>query len=268
MKLSPGNREELLMQTGSVARSPVANFRYYDIIIAFYVTVQLASNFVAASKVANIGGFAFGAGILVFPFGYIFADILTEVYGYAGARRAVWLGFATQFLMALIAWMVISFPPDANWDGQSAWVRVFKNSPRLVMASLVAFWTGELVNSFVMSRMKILTAGRFLWMRTIGSTIVGQFADSLIFYPLAFGGEWSNQLIGTVLLTNFVLKVAVEVIATPWTYMVVGFLKRNEQYDAYDYGVNYNPFHVKLERKADQARLPGASKGEETGSGV
>ena len=256
------------MQPGPDNRSSIGNFRYYDIVIAFYVTVQLASNFVAASKIANIGGYAFGAGILVFPFGYIFADILTEVYGYAGARRAVWIGFATQFLMALIAWMVISFPPDPNWDGQAAWVRVFQNSPRLVAASLVAFWVGELVNSAVMSRMKILTQGRFLWMRTIGSTLVGQFADSLIFYPLAFGGDWSNELIGTVLLTNFVLKVTVEVIATPWTYFIVAWLKRNEHYDAYDYGVNYNPFHVKLERRPDQAIIEGAPEGEETGSGV
>ena len=170
--------------------------------------------------------------------------------------------------MTLIAWMVISFPPDSSWDGQAAWDRVFQNSPRLVAASLVAFWSGELVNSFVMSRLKIITQGRFLWMRTIGSTLVGQFADSLIFYPLAFGGEWTHELIGKVLITNFILKVAVEVFATPWTYFIVGWLKRNEQYDAYDYGVNYSPFHVRLERRPDQTIIPEAPRGEETGSGV
>lgn len=229
-------------------RRSMGTFRYYDIIIAFYVTVQLASNFVAAGKLANIGGFTFGAGILVFPFGYIFADILTEVYGYAGARRAVWLGFSTQFLMSFIAWMVLVFPPDPSWGYQDAWMTVFSNAPRLVAASLIAFWAGELANSAVMSRMKILTQGRWLWTRTIGSTIVGQFVDSLIFYPLAFGGQWQNEVIVTVLLTNFLLKVAVEVIATPWTYFIVGWLKQNERYDAYDYGVSYNPFHIRFDR--------------------
>jgi uncharacterized integral membrane protein (TIGR00697 family) len=230
---------------------PPHSFRYYDIIIAFYVTVQLASNFVAAGKIANVGGFTFGAGILVFPFGYIFADILTEVYGYSGARRAVWLGFATQLLMSLIAWMVVAFPPDATWGFQSEWATVFGSTPRIVAASLVAFWCGELANSFVLSRMKILTSGRWLWTRTIGSTLVGQFVDSLVFYPLAFVGQWEPNLIGKVLVTNFLLKVAVEVVATPWTYFVVGWLKRRENYDAYDYGVDYNPFHVRFERLGD-----------------
>ncbi|MBY0586976.1 queuosine precursor transporter [bacterium] len=244
----------------------LGNFRYFDIVVAFYVTVQLASNFVAAGKVANLNGWAwgqdflgaigldsfkFGAGILVFPFGYIFADVLTEVYGYAGARRAVWIGFSTQLLMALIAWMVLVFPPDSQWNGQAEWQTVFGSTPRLVAASLVAFWAGELVNSVVLSRMKILTQGRWLWTRTIGSTIVGQFVDSLLFYPLAFWGDplWSPEQIVTVLLNNFMLKVGVEVLATPLTYFVVGWLKKNERYDAYDYHVSYNPFHVRFEKQ-------------------
>jgi uncharacterized integral membrane protein (TIGR00697 family) len=243
----------------------LGNFRYFDIVIAFYVTVQLASNFVAAGKVANLNGwgwgteflswigldsFKFGAGILVFPFGYIFADILTEVYGYAGARRAVWLGFSTQLLMSMIAWMVLVFPPDSEWSRQGEWEVVFGSTPRLVAASLVAFWAGELANSVVLSRMKIFTQGKWLWTRTIGSTIVGQFVDSLLFYPLAFYGDpgWSPEQIRTVLLNNFMLKVGVEVVATPLTYAIVGWLKKKENYDAYDYHVDYNPFHVRFER--------------------
>jgi uncharacterized integral membrane protein (TIGR00697 family) len=248
-----------------VGERRLGSFRYFDIVIAFYVTVQLASNFVAAGKVANLNGweagvsflnwfgldsFKFGAGILVFPFGYIFADILTEVYGYAGARRAVWIGASTQLLMSLIAWMVIVFPPDSQWTRQGEWETVFGSTPRLVAASLIAFWAGELANSVVLSRMKILTAGKWLWTRTIGSTLIGQFVDSLIFYPLAFWGDptWSAEQIFTVLLNNFLLKVAVEALATPLTYAIVGWLKRNEHYDAYDYNVDYSPFHVRFER--------------------
>ena len=188
----------------------------------------------------------YGAGILFFPVGYVIGDVLTEVYGYARARRVIWAGFAAMLFMAFMSFVVVSLPPVAGWEGQAAYESVFGQVPRIVFASIAAFWAGEFVNSFVMARMKLLTDGRWLWMRTIGSTVAGEGIDSLIFYPLAFWGVWTNEAVLTVMITNWLLKVGWEAVLTPVTYAVVGFLKRREGIDVYDSGTDFTPFRTRL----------------------
>lgn len=225
-----------------VNASTVRQFRTFDIVMAAFVAILLLSNLIGAAKLSTVGGFTFGAGILFFPLGYVIGDVLTEVYGYAHARRCIWAGFGALIFMAFMSWVVVSLPPAAGWDGQAAYESVFGQVPRIVLASIVAFWAGEFVNSFVLARMKILTRGRFLWTRTIGSTVFGQAVDSLIFYPLAFYGSWSTTQVVTVMITNWALKVTWEAVLTPVTYLVVGWLKRHEGVDVYDEGTNFSPF--------------------------
>jgi queuosine precursor transporter len=212
--------------------------------------VLLLSNVIGAAKPAAlvIGGeqWVFGAGILFFPLGYVIGDVLTEVYGYARARRVIWAGFAGLIFMAFMSWVVVSLPPAAGWSGQAAYESVFGQVPRIIFASIVAFWAGEFINSYVMARMKIWTQGRHLWSRTIGSTFVGQGVDSVIFYPLAFWGVWENTAVMTVMVTNWGLKVLWEVILTPVTYAVVGWLKRAEGVDLFDDKTDFSPFRTKL----------------------
>jgi len=243
------------MQDASVQSeraSAVANhqFRYYDFVMAAFVAVFLLSNVIGAAKpsVINVVGtdWVFGAGILFFPLGYVIGDVLTEVYGYARARRVIWAGFAGLLFMAFMSWVVVSLPPAPGWDGQAAYESVFGQVWRIVIASIVAFWAGGFVNSYVMARMKIWTAGKKLWTRTIGSTIVGQGVDSIIFYPLAFWGVWSNAQVLTVMITNWLLKVSWEVVLTPATYAVVGWLKRKEGVDIFDEGTDFSPFKTKV----------------------
>ena len=222
-------------------------FRYFDFVMAAFVTVLLLSNVLGAGKVAvvelpGIGTWPFGAGILFFPVSYVIGDVLTEVYGYARARRCIWAGFAALLFMAFMAAVVVALPPSPDWEGQAAYEAVFGQVPRIVFASIVAFWAGEFANSYVLARMKIWTQGRHLWARTIGSTLVGQGIDSLIFYPLAFYGLWDNATLLVVLGTQFALKVAWEALLTPVTYAVVGFLKRREGVDVYDRGTDFSPF--------------------------
>jgi len=178
----------------------------------------------------------------------VLGDILTEVYGYARARRCIWAGTGALLFMALMSWVVVSLPPAPGWDAQAAYERVFGQVPRIVIASITAFWVGEFANSFVLAKMKILTRGKHLWTRTIGSTVVGQGVDSLIFYPLAFVGAagWTNDLVVKVLFTQWALKVAWEALLTPATYAVVGFLKRHEGIDVYDAGTDFTPFRARL----------------------
>ena len=228
-----------------------ARLRYFDFLMAAFVTVLLLSNVVGAGKVAivDVPGFGehkFGAGILFFPISYVLGDVLTEVYGYARARRCIWAGFAAMLFMAFMAFVVVALPPSPTWTGQAAYEQVFGQVPRIVFASIAAFWAGEFVNSYVLARMKILTAGRHLWTRTIGSTIAGEGVDSLIFYPLAFYGVWENGDLFVVLLTQWGLKVTWEVLLTPATYAIVGFLKRREGIDVYDQGTDFSPFHARL----------------------
>ncbi|HYJ84372.1 MAG TPA: queuosine precursor transporter [Allosphingosinicella sp.] len=230
-----------------------AHFRYYDLVMAAFVAILLLSNVLGAGKRAEIdlpwiGLWPFGAGILFFPLSYVIGDVLTEVYGYARARRCIWAGFVATLFMALMSWVVVALPPASNWPGQAAYESVFGQVPRIVLASVTAFWAGEFANSYVLARMKLLTKGRHLWSRTIGSTIVGQGIDSAIFYPLAFYGAagWPAEEIAKVMASQFALKVAWEAALTPATYAVVGFLKRREGVDVYDEGTDFTPFRARV----------------------
>lgn len=228
-------------------------FKYYDFAMAAFVAVLICSNLIGAAKLVQffeieIFGFKagiFGAGILFFPLSYVLGDVLTEVYGYARTRRVVWAGFAAVAFMAFMSFVVVALPPAPGWGGQEAYEAVFGIAPRIVLASMVAFWAGEFSNAFVMARMKMLTKGRKLWTRTIGSTVVGQGVDSLIFYPVAFIGIWSTEQIITVLLTNYALKVIWEIFLTPVTYVIIGRLKKAEGVDIFDAETDFSPFTVK-----------------------
>ncbi|QJU60543.1 queuosine precursor transporter [Sphingomonas sp. AP4-R1] len=227
--------------------------RYFDLVMCAFVVILLLSNIVGAEKRAVIhlpwiGDWPFGAGILFFPVSYVIDDVLTEVYGYARARRAVWAAFVALLFMAVMEWTVVHLPVAEGWNGQAAYERVFGAGWRIIGASLCAFWVGDILNSFVLAKMKVATNGRWLWMRTIGSTIVGEGADSLIFYPLAFYGlpDWPVAALGMVMLSQFVLKVSWEVLLTPVTYAVVGFLKRREGIDVYDTDTDFSPFHARV----------------------
>jgi uncharacterized integral membrane protein (TIGR00697 family) len=227
--------------------------RYFDYVMAAFVTILLLSNVLGAGKVAivdlpGIGAWPFGAGILFFPVSYVIGDVLTEVYGYARARRCIWAGFGAMLFMAFMSWVVVKLPPAPDWSGQAAYDQVFGQVPRIVFASICAFWVGEFVNSYVLARMKVWTRGRYLWTRTIGSTIAGEGIDSLIFYPLAFWGAqgWTNALVLKVLLTQWALKVGWEVVLTPATYALVGLLKRREGVDVYDEATDFTPFRAKV----------------------
>lgn len=226
-----------------------ANFRYYDIVMAAFVAILLLSNIIGASKPSYIslpggGSWIFGAGVLFFPISYIIGDVLTEVYGYARARRVIWTGFAALAFMAFMAWVVVKLPAAEGWPHQSAYEAVFGNSWRIVIASMTAFWAGEFANSYVLAKMKIWTEGRFLWMRTIGSTVVGQGLDSLIFYPLAFYGiaGWPVETLAQVVISQWVIKTAWEAFLTPVTYVVVNRLKRAEGVDLFDEQTDFSPF--------------------------
>ncbi len=221
-------------------------FRHFDVVMAAFVAILLLSNVIGAGKVAAIDiagtSFVFGAGILFFPVSYVLGDVLTEVYGYAHARRCIWVGFAALLFMAFMAAAVVAMPPAADWTGQAAYETVFGQVPRIVFASIAAFWAGEFVNAYVLARMKLWTGGKALWTRTIGSTVVGQAVDSAIFYPLAFLGVWPTGQVLTVLCTNWALKVAWEVVLTPLTYAVVGWLKRREGVEVFDADTDFSPF--------------------------
>ena len=223
-------------------------FRYFDFVMAAFVAILLLSNVIGAAKLASLWGYTFGAGILFFPLGYVIGDVLTEVYGYARARRCIWAGFAALIFMAFMSWVVVSLPPAAGWTNQPAYEVVFGQVPRIVFASVVAFWAGEFVNSIVLAKLKVLTQGRYLWLRTISSTVFGQGVDSLLFYPLAFWGAsgWTNDAVLTVMVTNWALKVLWEVLLTPVTYAVVGYLKRKEGVDVFDEGTDFTPFSAKV----------------------
>ncbi len=226
-------------------------YRYYDLVLGVFVTVLLCANLIGAAKVCHVHivgdwGVTFGAGVLFFPISYVFGDVLTEVYGYARARKVVWSGFGALIFASLMSWTILALPPAAGWANQRAYETVYGNTPRIVLASLVAYFCGEFCNSYVLAKLKIRTSGRFLWVRTIGSTIVGEGVDSLIFYPLAFfrAEGWSDQVVVQVLMSNYVVKVLWEVVATPLTYRVVNWLKRAEHEDYYDRTTNFSPFTI------------------------
>nr|MBV6630143.1 queuosine precursor transporter [Oceanococcus sp. HetDA_MAG_MS8] len=238
-------------------------FRYYDFLVAGMVAVLLCSNLIGPAKVCTVelpwlGSLSFGAGNLFFPISYIFADVLTEVYGYARARRAIWAGFGALVFASAMAAIVVQMPASAyepyNATLQPALEVVFGSTWRIVAASILAYWVGDFINSYVLAKMKLWTQGKYLWSRTIGSTIAGQGADSLIFYPLAFYGVWSNDALVAVIAFNFVMKLSVEVLFTPLTYLVVYRLKRAEGVDAYDSQTHFTPFSLRDEGELQRSR--------------
>jgi uncharacterized integral membrane protein (TIGR00697 family) len=220
-------------------------YRYYDLVMASFVTVLLCANLIGASKIATLFGFTFGAGVLFFPISYVFGDVLTEVYGYARARKVVWAGFGALVFASVMSAIVLAFPPAPGWPHQAAFETVFGGTPRIALASLVAYFAGEFSNSFVLAKMKIATEGRYLWARTIGSTIAGELVDSAIFYPLAFLGVWSARQVVAVMISNYAIKVGWEALMTPFTYRIVNFLKRAEHEDFFDRGTDFTPFSLK-----------------------
>jgi uncharacterized integral membrane protein (TIGR00697 family) len=221
-------------------------YKYFDLMMAAFVTILLCSGIIGVQKVSVIHlgpwSFAFGTGILFFPLSYLFGDVLTEVYGYARSRRVIWAGFGALIFASFMSWVVVKMPAAPSWPDQALYEKVFGQTPRIVLASLIAFFAGEFANSFVLAKLKVRTEGRWLWMRTIGSTIAGEGIDSIIFYPLAFLGTWETPLVIQVMITNYFLKVLWEVVATPLTYQFVKFLKRAEHEDYYDRDTDFNPF--------------------------
>jgi queuosine precursor transporter len=217
------------------------NFRYYDLLVHVFVVVLLISNLVGA-KISAIGGFRVSGAQLLFPITYIFGDIFTEVYGYSGSRRAIWIGFFASGLMALMGLFVVWVPPAPGWRDQAAFETVFYQVPRMIAASLIAFWAGEFTNSYVLAKMKLLTGGRYLWMRTIGSTVAGQAVDTATVITLAFAGRTDWGTIGNMIVSGYLFKVVYEALATPLTYLIVNALKRAEGVDVYDTDTNFNPF--------------------------
>lgn len=228
-------------------------FRYYDFLMAAACVIVVCSNIIGAGKVATVGPLTFGAGVLFFPLSYLIGDVMTEVYGFARARRVAWASMAAAAFAAGMAAFITAMPPAAGWNEtiaqgfgkQDAFALNFGQAPRIVAASCFAIWAGELANAFVLARMKILTGGKMLWTRTIGSTAVGQAVDSALFYPLAFAGVWKPELVLTVMATNYALKVGWEVALTPATYLIVGSLKKAEGVDVFDRDTDYSPFSVR-----------------------
>lgn len=219
-------------------------YRYIDLITASFVAVLLISN-IASTKILTLGPLSFDGGTILFPLAYIFGDVLTEVYGYRRSRRVIWTGFAWICIAALVFTLVDRLPPSEGWSGQSSYHAILGQVPRIVAASLIAYFAGEFSNSFILAKLKILTHGRWLWIRTIGSTLVGEALDTALFLSIAFWGTLPGALLATVFLSNYVFKVGVEALFTPVTYAVAGFLKRAEQEDYFDRGTNFNPFALK-----------------------
>ena len=227
-------------------------YKYYEFVLVAFVAVLLCSNLIGPAKIAElnlplIGTVTFAAGVMFFPISYIFGDILTEVYGYGRDRRAVWAGFGALAFASFMAFTVVNLPAASFWaDKQPAIESVFGNTWRIVLASLIAFWSGSFINSFVLAKMKIWTQGKWLWTRTIGSTVAGEFVDSALFYTIAFWGIMTTDQIITVALTQYVLKTSWEILATPLTYWIVARLKRAENEDFYDRNTNFTPFSLKV----------------------
>ncbi len=253
--------QPLSRMTGSVGAR--RHFRFFDYMMAAFVAILLLSNLIGAAKLATVHSVTFGAGILFFPISYVLGDVLTEVYGYANARRCVWAGFFALLFMAFMSFVVVAMPFSPGWGCassdnpifagllkthtagelcQTTYESVFGNTWRIVAASVTAFWAGEFVNSFVMAKMKIWTGGNKLWSRTIGSTVFGQAVDSVLFYPIAFLGVWTTADVVTVMFTNWAMKVLWEVVLTPVTYAVIGYLKSREGVDIFDTDTEFSPF--------------------------
>lgn len=217
------------------------NLRFFDVIVGLFVSILLISN-IASTKIVEIWRFTFDGGTILFPLSYIFGDILTEVYGYRKSRKVIWIGFFCAVLMSLTLGVIGILKPAEGWENQDAYIKILGQTPRIVTASLIAYFAGEFSNSFILAKMKILTQGRWLFTRTIGSTIVGEGVDTIIFCFIAFFGLYSNQLLASIIISNYIFKVSLEVVFTPLTYKIVNFLKSVEKIDYYDYKTNFNPF--------------------------
>ena len=220
------------------------NYKYLGTISVFFVAVLLISN-VASAKIVDFGWFTFDGGTLLFPLSYIFGDILTEVYGYKRSRKVIWLGFFMALLMSLVFIIVGRLPSAPGWNAQAAYDAILGLTPRLVIASLIAYASGEFSNSYILAKMKIFTKGKMLWTRTIGSTVVGELLDSTIFISIAFWGILPDSLLFTLIVSNYIFKTSVEIIFTPLTYKIIGFLKNREAEDYYDSNTNFSPFSLK-----------------------
>ena len=232
---------------------PQRSLRYFEFVMVAFVVILVCSNLIGPAKIAQVdlpllGVLTFGAGVLFFPISYVFGDVLTEVYGYARSRRVIWAGFAALAFASFMAWCVVALPPAPFWNNQEAYEVAFGAAWRISLASMVAYFCGEFVNSYVLAKLKVAMQGRALWVRTIGSTIFGEGVDSLLFYPLAFYGTGiiPDDKLPAVMLAQFVAKVAVEVIFTPFTYLIVNWLKRAEQEDHYDRDTRFTPFTLKV----------------------
>lgn len=216
---------------------------WFVIVVAVFITCLITANIIAV-KLVGVFGFVFPAGVIIFPLGYIFGDVLTEVYGYSQARRVIWLGFLCNLLVVVAIWIAQMLPPASFWNGQTAYQQILGFTPRLLVASFLAYLVGEFANSFVLAKMKIATSGRWLWTRTIGSTLVGEGLDSLIFITVAFAGVTPLASLPSIIATQWLIKVGYEILATPLTYIAVNFLKRQEGLDTFDRDTRFNPLRV------------------------
>ena len=222
-------------------KSGRGRMRYFSIISSIFVAVLIISNTVA-TKLFSLGPFIFTGAIFVFPISYIFGDILVEVYGYSRSRKIIWAGFFTLIGMSAVYWLVGLLPPAPGWENQEAYSAILGAVPRIVLASIIGFWAGEFSNAFVLAKLKILTSGKYLWTRTIGSTIVGQAIDTILFTFIGFFWTIPNQILATAILSGYAFKVVYEAVSKPLTYKIVGFLKKHEKIDHLDYKTNFNPF--------------------------
>lgn len=227
------------------------SFKHLDTITVLFVTVLLISN-ITSTKIVNLGPFTFDGGTILFPLSYIFGDVLTEVYGYGRSRKVIWLGFISALLLSITLIIVGALPPAAEWTNQEAYEQILGLTPRIVAASLIAYFAGEFSNSLILAKLKILMNGKRLWVRTISSTLVGQFVDTTIFILIAFTGVFSNDLLLTLIISNYLFKCGVEILFTPATYWLTGWLKQQEREDYYDTDTDFNPFHLSRTRSLHQ----------------
>ena len=230
----------------------------FIVVAAIFITCLITANIIAL-KLITIGGLVLPAAIIIFPLSYIFGDILTEVYGYRRARMVIWLGFFCNLIAVIAIWLGGILPPASVWEGQRAYESILGYAPRLLCASFIAYLVGEFANSFVLAKMKIRTKGRWLWTRTIGSTIVGQALDSAVFITIAFAWTQTWWFLGGVILTHWLVKTGYEAVATPFTYAVVNYLKKKEGIDTYDYDTTFNPFGFSIERVRSGWKVVGGS---------
>ncbi len=217
------------------------SFKYYDVIVAMFVTVLIVSNIVS-TKLIGSGPLLFDAGTILFPFAYIIGDVLTEVYGYKRARRTIWLGFYSLLVLSVTLLLVQALPAASGWENQAAYESILGFVPRIALASLCGYIVGEFANSFVLAKLKVRTAGKLLWLRTITSTVVGSALDTIVFSVIAFGGMLTSSELLRLVATVYGIKIAVEIVCTPVTYVVVGYLKKAEGADVYDRNTNFSPF--------------------------